>query len=199
MNATFSRHNPDWRNHSNFSWAKNANNYPRPNFNNFQPPHCQHNLPNHAPESSFKSPSADKKSTDLEKILTSFMQNTGHDISRLEGQMSQLASFISERPKGTLPSELITNSRNFSQAHVAQKDPMNQCNVVHTLWLGKQVDNQVSMPLDSTQTSTPSSSTSPTSEDNSATKCISLQPHFWIGLGVIIMYKWKKNLRYLIK
>ena len=96
------------------------------------------------------------------------MQNTGQSISTLEGQMSQLASFISERPKGTLPSELITNSRNFSQAHVAQKDPMNQCNVVHTLRSRKQVNNQVSMPPDPTQTSTPSSSTPPTSKDKSA-------------------------------
>ena len=44
---------------------------------------------------------------------------------------------------------------------------MNQCNVVHTLLSVKQVDNQVSMPTDPTQTSTPSS-TPPTSQDKSA-------------------------------
>ena len=45
---------------------------------------------------------------------------------------------------------------------------MNQCNVVHILQSEKQIDNQVSMPLDLTQTSTPSSFTPPTSEDKSA-------------------------------
>jgi len=57
----------------------------------------------------------------------------GHAISRLEGQMSQLASFISERHRGTLPSQPITNPKNYSLAHMAQEDPMNQCNMVHTL------------------------------------------------------------------
>jgi len=81
--------------------------------------------------------------------------------------MSQLASSISERPKGTLPSQPVTNPRNFSQAHIAQEDPMNQYNVVHKLRSGKQVD-KVSMPPDPTQTSTPSSSTPSTFEDKSA-------------------------------
>jgi len=61
------------------------------------------------------------------------MQNTGQAISSLEGQMSQLTSSINERPKGTLPSQLVTNPKNSSQAHVAQEDPMNQCNMVHML------------------------------------------------------------------
>ena len=95
MNAAFSRltnnpyshtYNPNWRNHSNFSWAQNTNDYPRPNFpNNFQPPHYQYNFPNQAPQLSFQNLTDDKKSTDLEKILTSFMQNMEQAISRLEG------------------------------------------------------------------------------------------------------------------
>jgi len=44
---------------------------------------------------------------------------------------------------------------------------MNQYNVIHMLWSVKQVDNQVSMPPDPTQTSTPSSFTPPISEDKS--------------------------------
>ena len=59
------------------------------------------------------------------------MQNTGQAISRLEVQMSQLAGSLSEKPKGTLPSQPITNPRNSSQAFVAQEDTMNQCNAVH--------------------------------------------------------------------
>ena len=66
------------------------------------------------------------------------------------------------------PSQPVTNLRNSSQAHMAQEDPMNQYNVIHMLWSVKQVDNQVSMPPDPTQTSTPSSFTPPISEDKSA-------------------------------
>ena len=47
--------------------------------------------------------------------------------------MSQLASSLSEKPKGTLPSQPITNPRNSSQAHLAQEDHVNQCNLIHTL------------------------------------------------------------------
>ena len=72
------------------------------------------------------------------------MQNTGQAISRLEVQMSQLAGSLSEKSKGTLPSQLVANPRNSSQAHLAQEDHMNQCNLIHTLRSGKQVDNQVS-------------------------------------------------------
>jgi len=91
------------------------------------------------------------------------MQNMRQVISRLEGQMSQLASFISERPKETFPSQPVTNPGNSSQAHMAEEDPMNRCNVVHTLRSGKKVDNQVSMSPNliqhnNTQASTSSSS-----------------------------------------
>ena len=82
------------------------------------------------------------------------------------GQMSQLISSKSERPKGTLPSQLVINPKNSSQAHMAQEDPMNQCGPY--IAVAKQVDNQVSMPPELTQTSTSSSSTPPTSKDKSA-------------------------------
>ena len=61
------------------------------------------------------------------------MQNAGQAISRLEVQMSQLARSISERLKGTLPSQPVVNSRNSSQGNLAQEDQMNQCNLIHTL------------------------------------------------------------------
>ena len=62
-------------------------------------------------------------------------------IQRLEVQMSQLATPQNERQKGTLPSQPITNPRNSQQAHLAEKQSLNQCNVVHTLRSGKKVDN----------------------------------------------------------
>ena len=110
-----------------------------------------------------QNPTADK--IVFEKILTSFMQNTGQAISKLKGQIIQLTNFKSERPKRNLPSQPVTSPRNSCQAHVAQEDIMNQCNVVHMLRSKKQVNNQVSMSPDLTQTSTHSSSTPSTSED----------------------------------
>ena len=75
--------------------------------------------------------------------------------------MSQLAGFLSEKLKGTLPSQSITNPRNSSQAHLAQEDHMNQCNLIHILRSGKQVDNQVSTPLNSKQAFTSPNPTHP--------------------------------------
>ena len=120
--------------------------------NNSHPPIISPNFPiinKHYP-TKFQGPHFEKNSTDFEKILTSFMQNTGQAISSLEVQMSQLAGSLSERPKGTLPSQPVANSKNSSQAHLAQEDHMNQCNLIHTLRSGKQVDNQVSTPSSST-------------------------------------------------
>ena len=50
--------------------------------------------------------------------------------------MSQLASSLSERPKGTLPSPSLTNPRTSSQAHLAEDQQLNQCNPVHTFEVG---------------------------------------------------------------
>jgi len=132
---------------------------------------------------------------------TSFMQNTRQllsyhtqAITQLEVQMSQLASSLSERSKGILPCQPLTNPKKFNQAHVAQDSQINQCNVVHTLRSGKQVDNQVSMPSQpiqhkTTQVSTSSSSTCSTSKkpekDNHSNRCTSLYSHFQIGLRTI--------------
>ena len=86
------------------------------------------------------------------KSQTAFMQNQGQllnnhtqVISRLEVQMSQLASSFNERSKGTLPSQPLANPKNSSQAYEIQDSQINQCNVVNTLRSGK-VDNQVSKP-----------------------------------------------------
>ena len=116
--------------------------------------------------------------------MTSFMQNTGELLSNnsqaifgLEVQMSQLASSPSKRPKGTLPNQPLMNPKTSSQAHLAKDQQLNQCNVVHTLRSGKQVDNQVSMPPNPiqhnpTQASASSSSTHSNS-DKSEKKHIS--------------------------
>ena len=73
--------------------------------------------------------------------------------------MSQLVSFLSERPKGTLPSQPLVNPKNSSQAYEVQDSQINQCNVVHTLRSGNKVDTQISKPKSSIQIDpTPASS-----------------------------------------
>ena len=67
-------------------------------------------------------------------------------MQRLEVQMSQLATPQNERQKDTLPSQPIMNPKNSQQAHVAEDQSMNQCNVIHTLRSGKKVNNQASTP-----------------------------------------------------
>ena len=64
-------------------------------------------------------------------------------IQRSEVQISQLANPQNERQKGTLPSQPVMNLRNSQQAHLAEDQSLNQCNV-HTLRSRKNVDNQVS-------------------------------------------------------
>ena len=58
------------------------------------------------------------------KSQTASMQNQGQTlnnhsqaISRLEIQMSQLASSLSERPKSTLPNQLLVNPKTSNQAY----------------------------------------------------------------------------------
>ena len=60
--------------------------------------------------------------------------------------MSQLASSLSERQKGTLPCQPLVNPKNSNQAYEVQNSQINQCNVVHTLRSEKKVDNQVYQP-----------------------------------------------------
>jgi len=104
--------------------------------------------------------------------------------------MSHLATLKNERQKGTLPSQPITNPRNSQIAHLAEDQSLNQCNIVHTLMLGKKVDNQVSTPTNHIQhnqskASTSSNPTPPKSDesekDNSTSQCTSLLYHFLIG------------------
>jgi len=91
MNAAFTRpannpyapsYNSGWRNHLNFSLSQNKQFPPsshQPNFSNYQ-----QTFSNQVPQG----PHFEKNSTDFEKILASFMQNTRQAISRLEVQIS---------------------------------------------------------------------------------------------------------------
>ena len=86
-------------------------------------------------------------------------------LTRIEMQMNH-----QERQKGTLPSQSVANPRNSSQAHLAQEDHMSQCNLIHTLRSGKQVDNQVSTPSSSKQAFTSPNHTSPQLDSDNTKK-----------------------------
>ena len=140
-NLYLQTYNPRWTSHPNLSWSQN--NPVRPNFSNNGPHqhHQQHFPPNQASSSSFQNQTTKRKLSELEKSIetflkthNSFMQNTrqmlsNHTqiISRIEVQISQLSSSLSERPKGTLPSQLLSNPKNSSQIFEAQDSQINQC------------------------------------------------------------------------
>ena len=95
--------------------------------------------------------------TDFERNMKRYMKNQDslmQTTQRLEVQMSQLVTPQNQRQKGTLSSQPIMNPRNYQQAHLAENQSLNHCNAVHTLRSEKQVDNQVSTSLSSTQAST---------------------------------------------
>jgi len=90
--------------------------------------------------------------------VDTFVESITQALNRIKKkQVSQQANPISERPKGTLPSQPLSNPRNFRQVNEAQD--LDQCNVIHTLRSGRQDDNQVSRSSNPTQAPTPSSST----------------------------------------
>ena len=73
------------------------------------------------------------------------------------------------------------NSKNSQQANLAEDQSLNQCNAVHTLRLGKKVDNQVSTPSNPIQhnpnQASTSSNPSPSKSDESETDKSTSQVH----------------------
>ena len=66
-------YNPDWINHSNFSWGQNTNDQPRPNFSNdFQPSHYQQNISNQVPPPSFQNSQMDTRFSNMKRKMDTF-------------------------------------------------------------------------------------------------------------------------------
>ena len=65
-------------------------------------------------------------------------------------QMSQLATSVSERERGTFPSQPIPNPNrqnpNSNQIHIIQDSNVSHLNAVTTLRSGKKIDNHVVNP-----------------------------------------------------
>nr|ABD63180.1 F7F22.15, related [Asparagus officinalis] len=188
MNAAFQHprndpfsptYNPGWRNHPNFAW--NLGN--SPGTQHFTPASTQHfpkgNTTPHNPDQDKRlnvlergletiikaSTQTTNMLTQTSSTLNSFMQSTGQmlnsntqAIARLESQLSQLASAVSEREKEKFPSQPVVNPNNTgcSSSYEAQ------VNAIHSLRSGRQVDNQVRTPpsqtLDTVQIPSPSPS-----------------------------------------
>ena len=68
-----------------------------------------------------------------ESLMQTIQNSHTQAITRLEIQMSQPTNLQNERLKGSLPSQPVMNPRNSQQAYLAEDQPLNQCNVVHTL------------------------------------------------------------------
>ena len=77
----------------------------------------------------------------LSKTQISMVNSHNQTINRLEIQISQLASSLNERQKGTLPSQPLPNPKNSFPVNEAEDVIPKQCNVVHILRSGKQVHN----------------------------------------------------------
>jgi len=111
------------------------------------------------------------------------MNNHHQAINRLKAQIGQLANSLNERQKGILPSQPLPNSKNPFPIHEAEDIGPKQCNTVHILRSGKQIDNQVSrhpvpnksvsnspVIISSTQNDPSSSSQPSTSKSNNKDK-----------------------------
>src|SRR5262249_54661330 len=88
---------PGWRNHPNFSWANQSNHMPSPPM--------------------YNQPQIDQKPS-LEELMSKFIstsearfQNQDASIKNLETQVGQLVKMMSERARGTLPSNTEPNLR----------------------------------------------------------------------------------------
>jgi len=113
----------------------------------------------------------------LSKTQASMMNSHNQAINRLEVQISQLANSLNERQKGTLSSPPLPNPRNSFPIHEAEDITLRQCNTVHILRSGKQVDNQVSnAPVSNLSVSNPPMFVQPKPVSNDPSSSSSSQP-----------------------
>ncbi|BBN70423.1 transposable element gene [Prunus dulcis] len=128
-------YNPGWRNHPNFRWNNNPNvqqsQGPPPGFQTQQRQFQQ------APQQ-VQEQRGDQMG-ELQDMFKKFMgqqmqtnQNLQNAVNKLEVQVGQIASSMSNRASGTFPSQTEVNPRHQEHAKA-----------VHILRSGKQVDNKV--------------------------------------------------------
>ncbi|CAL8993229.1 unnamed protein product, partial [Prunus brigantina] len=127
-------YNPGWRNHPNFKWSNNSNvqqpQGPPPGFQ------IQQRQFQQAPQQ-VQEQRGDQMG-ELQDMFKKFMgqqmqtnQNLQNAVNKLEVQVGQIASSLSNRASGTFPSQTEVNPRHYEQVKA-----------VHILRSGKQVDNK---------------------------------------------------------
>lgn len=116
MDPYSNQYNPGWRNHPNFSWGNNNQHRPQP------PAYQARPLP------------PQERKSNLEEMLTNFMaaqearmKNQDASIKALEVQLGQLATAVSSRNQGALPSN-------------SERNPIEDAKAI-TLRSGKEVEN----------------------------------------------------------
>ncbi|CAL8175219.1 unnamed protein product [Prunus armeniaca] len=128
-------YNPGWRNHPNFKWSNNPNvqqsQGPPPGFQ------IQQRQFQQSPQQ-MQEQRGDQMG-ELQDMFKKFMgqqmqtnQNLQNAVNKLEVQVGQIASSLSNRASGTFPSQTEVNPRHQEHAKA-----------VHILRSGKQVDNKV--------------------------------------------------------
>ncbi|CAL8988176.1 unnamed protein product [Prunus brigantina] len=128
-------YNPGWRNHPNFKWSNNSNvqqsQGPPPGFQ------IQQRQFQQAPQQ-VQEQKGDQMG-ELQDMFKKFMgqqmqtnQNLQNAVNKLEVQVGQIASSLSNRASGTFPSQTEVNPRHQEHAKA-----------IHILRSGKQVDNKV--------------------------------------------------------
>ena len=107
-------YNPGWRNHPNFSWGGQQKGQSQ-NQNVYRPPHLQN-----------QGGRQEEKKPNLHDTMMQFMEKTDDRIKTLENQISTLATLMTQRAQGTLPSQ-------------SEPNPKEQVKVI-TLRSGKEVE-----------------------------------------------------------
>ena len=99
------------------------NDQAKPKFsNNFQQSPYQQNFLNQSPPPSFQNSHMEIRLSNMERkvdTLVKSQETLAQVMTRIEMQLSQQANPISERQKGTLPSQPLSNPKNPRQANEA--------------------------------------------------------------------------------
>ncbi|XP_068653865.1 uncharacterized protein [Aristolochia californica] len=126
----FATYNPGWVRHPNFSWSEDPQVGGSPGFTQPQ-----------APRPHFTQQPLIPQKPSLEDTLHLFMQNTQSSIAKLEMQVSQLASHMSERAQDILLSQTIPNPKSTHESGSSSNPHHEQAKAITTLRSGHELNN----------------------------------------------------------
>ncbi len=168
--------NHGWKNHPFLQWGQQAqkpngnsnvsySQVPRPNYQNgnsnnvppYRPPHLQYKNQSQPPVPQFQNQAQVQRSSGFEDQVLNALKNLEADrqllhshsqsIAKLETQIGQLASNLSHREDGKLPSQPISNPKGayVAECSSSEQNPQHVVEVkaVTTLRSGRVIDNRV--------------------------------------------------------